>query len=226
MAFDKKLLKWYKDLPPVMKRSVACPSGLLAARGLMNARYQNLRLVIHRPRLLITTLRQTPLEELLSDDKDIVEKCRAIASEIIVDVKRDWFPVQQIVRNSVWFLFQGCLVSLLGLFSDPNHKLKEKWTKDVETSLSLLDEMSSWSLVVQRTREVVATIYEACKKNSESPQSVTPMEMPIDFDWDAWNNDLLLNDTEWGSIPGFNWPIFEPDFSDVDQLTGGFTDAD
>ena len=224
MAFDKRLLKWHKDLPPVLRRSTTCPPGLLAARGLMNARYQNLRLVIHRPRLLITTLRQTPPEEMLSDEKEIVERCRAIASEIIIDVQKDWFPVQQIVRNSVWFLFQGCLVSLLGLFSDPNHRLKEIWTKDVETSLSLLDEMSSWSLVVQRTREVVSMIYEACKMNSESPQSITPMEVPLDFSWDAWNTDPFWNDTDWGSIPWLNFEATDSSTID-DQLTGGFNEA-
>ena len=103
MAFDKHLLKWHKDLPPVLRSSATCPPGLLAARGLMNARFQNLRLVIHRPRLLIATLRRTPPEDMLSDETEIVERCRAIASEIIIDVQRDWFPIQQIVRNSVWF---------------------------------------------------------------------------------------------------------------------------
>jgi hypothetical protein len=193
----------------------------------MNARYQNLRLVIHRPRLLISTLRSTRTDDLLSDEKEIVEKCRVIASEIIIDVQRDWFPVQQIVRNSVWFLFQGCLISLLSLFSDPNHKFKEIWTKDVETSLSLLDEMSSWSLVVQRTREVTSTIYEACKKHSESPQSVTPMEIPIEFSWDASNMDSFWNDTEWGSISGFNGLSSDAtDFSAFgDQPPAGFEEA-
>ena len=61
-------------------------------------------------------------------------------------------------------------------------------------------------------------IYEASKKNCESPQSVTPMEVPLDFSWDAWNTDLLWNDTEWGSIPGFNEFNFEAtDFSTIDD---------
>lgn len=94
--FDKRLLKWHRDLPPVMKRSASCPQGLLAARGLMLARYQNLRLVVHGPRLLITTLRQSSSEDLLSEEQEIVERCRVIASEIIVDVQKDWFPIQQV----------------------------------------------------------------------------------------------------------------------------------
>jgi hypothetical protein len=169
----------------------------------MLARYQNLRLVVNRPRLLITTLRQISPEVLLSDEREIVEKCRAIASEIIGDVKKDWFPIQQIVRNSVWFLFQGCLIPLLSLFSDPNHKDAEKWHKDVETSLALLKEMSSWSLVVERTREVVSTIYEAAQ-HSTPPQFVMPMDLGPEFSWDSWYTDPFWGETEWASIPGFN----------------------
>ncbi|KAG0647748.1 Lactose regulatory LAC9 [Hyphodiscus hymeniophilus] len=133
----------------------------------------------------------------------IVDKCRAIASEIIADVKMDWYPIQQIVRNSVWFLFQGCLIPLLSLFSEPNHKDAEKWHNDVETSLSLLKEMSSWSLVVERTREVVSTIYEATKRPI-SPQDVMPMELGPDFSWDTWYTDPFWDVTEWASLPGFN----------------------
>jgi hypothetical protein len=203
LEFDKRLLKWHKDLPPVMKRSTSCPQGLLAARGLMLARYQNLRLVVNRPRLLITTLRQMSPYDLSSDEREIVENCRIIASEIISDVKRDWFPIQQVVRNSVWFLFQGCLIPLLSLFSDPSHKDAEFWHKDVETSLSLLKEMSNWSLVVERTWEVVSTIYEATK-HPTPPQSVIPMDLGPDFSWDWWSEDPFWDETEWASIPGFN----------------------
>jgi hypothetical protein len=185
----------------------------------MNARYQNLRLVIHRPRLLITTLRRMSPDELLSDEKEIVEKCRVIASEIIVDVQKDWFPIQQIVRNSVWFLFQGCLVPLLSLFSEPDNKDAKKWKKDVETSLDLLNEMSSWSLVVKRSWEVVSTIYEATK-HPTPPQSVMPMDLGQDFSWESWNMDPLWDDTEWASIPGFNGFNFDGTELSVSDLQG------
>ena len=117
----------------------------------------------------------------------------------------------------MWFLFQGCLIPLLSLFSDPNHKDAAKWQKDVETSLSLLRDMSSWSLVVKRSWEVISTIYEA-SRNSSHPQSVIPMDLGQDFSWESWNMDPLWDDTDWGSIPGINGFNFDAfGFSAVDS---------
>lgn len=106
---------------------------------------------------------------------------------------------------------------LLSLFSDPNHKDAEKWQKDVEASLSLLHDMSSWSLVVKRSWEVIFTIYEA-SKHSTPPQSVIPMDLGQDFPWESWNMDSWWDDTESGSIPGINGFNFDtPGFSAADS---------
>ena len=193
----------------------------------MLARYQNLRLVVNRPRLLITTLRQMSPEDTSPEEREIVEKCRAIAREIVGDVEKDWFPIQQIVRSSVWFLFQGCLIPLLSLFSDPNHKDAGQWHRDVETSLALLKQMSSWSLVVGRSWEVVSAIYKATTR-STPPQSIIPMELGPEFSWDAWFTDSFWNETEWASLPGFNeFNEFNYDATELSAIdphqTGGWS---
>jgi hypothetical protein len=62
----------------------------------------------------------------------MVKKCRSIASEIISSIQREWFPIQQAVRNSIWFMFNACMVPLLSLLSDPSHEDAELWRMDVE----------------------------------------------------------------------------------------------
>jgi hypothetical protein len=123
-----------------------------------------------------------------------VKRCRDIASQIIDDVQKDWFPVQQVVRNSIWFMFNACMVPLLSLLSDPRHDEAESWRRDVITSLSLCEEMCSWSPVVERTREVVATIYEISNGSTVLDPSIG-LEAELDFCWDSWNDQMFWNDT-------------------------------
>lgn len=169
----------------------------------MNARYQNLRLVLHRPRLLTTAMLRKSHGELPSEEQAVLQKCRTIATEIIVDVRREWFPVQQVVRNSVWFLFNACMVPLLSLFSDPSHEDVEIWRRDVENSLSFCDEVSDWSLVIRRTREVISAIYKASDQvdSTELPSGwVYGSGVP----WDSWDASTFWNDVGLESLPDFN----------------------
>lgn len=207
--FDGHVVKWQENLQPVLKSSQPCPPSLRMARGLMNARYQNLRLVLYRPRLLTTTVLRTSHSDLSSDDQVVVQRCRSIASEIISDVQKDWFPIQQVVRNSVWFMFQACMVPMLSLFSDPSHEDADIWRMDVETSLSLCNEMSSWSPIIQRTREVISAIYEV-SSNSKVTEPYGGTESGSGFCWDSWNADALWNNVGLESLLGFDHFEFDP----------------
>ena len=164
-------------------------------------RYQNFRLVLHRPRLLTTTVSRTPSENLAPNERTVVEKCRKIASQIVIDVERDWFPIQLTTRNSVWFLFQACMVPLLSLFSDADHEDSPRWKSDIETSLRLFKHMSSWSLTDRRTYEVVQTIYDACR---DLKSAELPVDTGQDFSWDALGMDTAWDGFDWGSVPGMN----------------------
>lgn len=194
MDFDGHVVKWQENLPPVLQSSQPCRPCLRMARGLINARYQNLRLVLYRPRLLTTTLlRASSHSNLSSEEQALVKTCRSIASEIIGSVQKDWFPVQQVVRNSIWFMFNACMVPMLSLLSDPSHIDAEIWRMDVETSLSLCDEMSSWSPVIERTREVIHAIYTISNK-SKATEPLSGLESDCSSTWRPWNEDIFWND--------------------------------
>lgn len=200
--FDSHIIKWQESLPEVLQSSQPCPPILQMARGLMNARYENLRLVLYRPRLLITTVLQASAHgDISSEDQDAVQKCRFIASEIISSVQKDWFPVQQVVRNCIWFMFNACMVPLLSLLSDPSHEDANTWRADVEVSLTLCNKMSSWSPVIERTREVINAIYEVTNgsKVTEPPNG---LESDSNFFWDTWNTDISWNDVSLESLMG------------------------
>lgn len=215
IGFDDNAVKWYEHLPPILKTSQPCPPGLRMARGLMTARYQNLRLVLHRPRLLTTTVLRTSYSDLSAEEQAVVQRCRSIASEIISDIQKDWFPIQSVVRNSIWFMFNACMVPMLSLFSDPSHQDAEIWRLDVETSLSLCDEMASWSPVIQRTREVISAIYEV-SNNSKVMEPPSVSESGPEFCWDSWNADAFWNDVGLESLLGFNH--YEFDHSDLNVI--------
>ncbi|KAE9369807.1 hypothetical protein N431DRAFT_560544 [Stipitochalara longipes BDJ] len=203
LEFDEKITGWWENLPPMLKMCEPCHPAQRMARGLMNARYQNLRLVLHRPRLLTTAMLRKSHSELPTEEQAVLQKCRSIASEIIVDVRKDCFPVQQVVRNSVWFLFNACMVPLLSLFSDPNHEDVKIWRRDVENSLSFCDEMSSWSLVIRRTREAIFAIYEASDR-VESTALPSDWAYGSDFAWDSWDATSFWDDEGLQSLPDFN----------------------
>ncbi|PQE10644.1 fungal specific transcription factor domain-containing protein [Rutstroemia sp. NJR-2017a WRK4] len=168
LDYDDRVVRSQNGLPKVLQNTHPTPSTLRMARVLMNARYQNLRLVLYRPRLLTSTvLRTSSYSELSSDEEVIVKRCRDIASQIIDEAQKDWFPVQRV------FMFNACMVPLLSLLSDPSHDEAEK--------------MCSWSPVVERTREVVAAIYEITNGSTVLDSSIG-LEAELDFCWDTWND--------------------------------------
>jgi hypothetical protein len=182
----------------------------------MNARYQNLRLVLYRPRLLTTTvLRASSYNDLSSEEQAVVQKCRSIASEIISSIQREWFPIKQVVRNSIWFMFNACMVPLLSLLSDPSHEDAELWRMDVEISLSLCDKMSSWSPVIVRTREVINAIYEL-SNNSKIMEPPSGLESEFGFNWDSWDADTSWNNVSLESLLGVNH--LESDLSSFNEI--------
>jgi hypothetical protein len=177
-------------------------------------RYQNLRLILYRPRLLTTTASRISRDNLPPDERIVVDKCREIASQIVLDTAFNLVPIQLCTRNSVWFLFQACMVPLLSLFSEPSHEDFPKWKADIVTSIGLFKDMSSWSLTVRRTREVVQTIYEASLDQDVTFSGVDNVQ---DFTWDPLGMDAFWNDADWASILGMS--DFTFDAADFGTMT-------
>lgn len=104
--------------PPEMSApSNSCPEFLKTPRAIMHWRYQNLRIVLHRPFLLATALRRTPYISLSAEEKVAVGRCRIIASQTITDISN--LCEEELIAgwNAVWFMYQAVMVPLVSVFS-------------------------------------------------------------------------------------------------------------
>jgi hypothetical protein len=62
------------------------PTFLRVPRLVMKWRYQNLRIVLHRPYLLSAALRRIPCPDLTGEEKLAVGKCRIVAAKTLEDI--------------------------------------------------------------------------------------------------------------------------------------------
>jgi hypothetical protein len=159
-AFDAELVKWYEDLPPMLRsariiktrprsvslpqsgrtgmrtppsttssnrshfdfsqppeRDISCPDFLKTPRAIMHWRYQNLRMLMHRPYLLATTLRRASNAALSQEEKMAVSRCRAMASQTIADINANCAESPISGWTGVWLMFQAVMVPLVSLFA-------------------------------------------------------------------------------------------------------------
>lgn len=163
-VLDSQLIEWFDNLPWILRSTDPCPEALYTARCIMKWRYQNLRLVLHRPVLLNLANRggqNMPSPSELAS----VEKCRAIAKQTIEDISREWTRNQINGWNAVWFLYQACMIPLVSIFWENwNPGQIREWEGQVEMVIDLMAAMSDWSLAARRSREVVCKMYEASKR--------------------------------------------------------------
>ncbi|KAJ9155021.1 Fungal-specific transcription factor domain-containing protein [Pleurostoma richardsiae] len=168
---DSQLLNWYSNLPWLLRTTDPCAEPLYMARCIMKWRYQNLRLLLHRPVLL--SLASSNAQHAAEVDIEALETCRELAKQTIEDVAREWTRNQMSGWNAVWFLYQAAMVPLVSVFWQWNSPRVPDWNKQIETILELLEAMEEWSLAARRSREVVWRMYEASRTimhhRSESP---------------------------------------------------------
>lgn len=116
---DKELLQWHTDLPAVLKYDISSVSGssrsktanrsatqdiLKLPRTIMHWRYQNLRLLLHRPYLLATALRDGSETTLSAEEKVGVGRCQAVAARTITDISVMCSEDLISGWNGVWFM--------------------------------------------------------------------------------------------------------------------------
>lgn len=162
---DSQLVNWYGNLPWLLRTTDPCAEPLYIARCIMKWRYQNLRMLLHRP-VLLSMASNGPSHQMLEQDLAAVETCRELAKATIEDIAREWTRNQMSGWNAVWFLYQAAMIPLVSLFWEWNSPRVPEWQKQIETILELLDAMEEWSLAARRSREVVWRMYEASRQPS------------------------------------------------------------
>ncbi|KAI0482115.1 fungal-specific transcription factor domain-containing protein [Xylariaceae sp. FL0804] len=159
---DGQLVSWYSGLPWLLRTSDPCAEPLYMARCIMKWRYQNLRMLLHRPVLL--NLASSGASHAAEHDIAAVEACRDLAKQTIEDIAREWTRNQMSGWNAVWFLYQAAMIPLVSIFWQWDSPRVRDWQKQIETILELLDAMEDWSLAARRSREVVWRMYEASRQ--------------------------------------------------------------
>ncbi|KAH7081073.1 fungal-specific transcription factor domain-containing protein [Paraphoma chrysanthemicola] len=179
-AYDAQVLKWYEELPSILSSSdEPCPEFLQRVRLIMKWRYQNIRIVLHRPYLLTTALRRCVWSSLNADEKVAVGKCRLIAMKTIEEISQECMPDLISGWNAVWLCFQACMVPLVSLFSDAsNPEEVQKWKLAVETALQFFESVRDYSIAAKRSGDAVAKLYQVYKAYASSA-SQTPVPMPM-----------------------------------------------
>jgi hypothetical protein len=162
-AYDADITKWHDELPPILSNPTeSCPDFLRRVRLVMKWRFQNLRIVLHRPALLVSALRRCPLHSLSAEEKVSVGKCRIIAAKTIDDIASECCPDLISGWNAVWFTFQACMVPLVSLFSDASvPEETQRWCASIETALAFFARSKPWSIAAKRSLDAVARLYNA-----------------------------------------------------------------
>ncbi|KKY18315.1 putative fungal specific transcription factor domain containing protein [Diplodia seriata] len=168
VQIDTDLVNWQNNLPSILATNEPCPECLRVPRSVMKWRYENLRVVLHRPFLLSTALKRVPFTNLSAEEKVAVGKCRVIAAQNIEDISKECTPDLISGWNAVWFCFQACMVPLISLFSDiSNPDEVAKWRSQIEMALAFFDRMERYSVAAKKSGEAIARLAEASKVNQE-----------------------------------------------------------
>jgi len=131
----------------------------------MKWRYQNLRIVLHRPVLLNLANRGNQEGPPSQEELVSLGKCRAIAKQTIEDIAREWTPNQMLGWNGVWFMYQASMIPLVSIFWESwDMQQVRECQNQLEIVLDALEGMADWSLAARRSREVVSKMYEASKR--------------------------------------------------------------
>lgn len=177
LRFDQQLVDWHDNLPWILRSTEPCPESLYTARCLMKWRYQNLRLVLYRPILLLVASRGNEVT-LTHEEIEAVSKCRNIAKQMIEDIAREWTPNQMLGWTGVWFLYQASMIPLVVMFWESwNTQQVRECQAQIEIVLEALEGLSDWSLAARRSREVVGKMYEASKRPMTQQRSPGPGPM-------------------------------------------------
>jgi hypothetical protein len=190
---DGQLVNWYSNLPWLLRTTDPCAEPLYIARCIMKWRYQNLRMLLHRP-VLLTMASNGVNTQAAEQDFTAVETCREMAKATIEDISREWTRNQMSGWNAVWFLYQAAMIPLVSIFWEWSSPRVPEWQKQIETILELLDSMEEWSLAARRSREVVWRMYEASRQTSASRGSEGSLQVTTD-------GGLVINDGDFHLSP-------------------------
>ncbi|KAJ5951052.1 uncharacterized protein N7479_009465 [Penicillium vulpinum] len=158
---DSQLVRWWSDLPPVLKDYEPCPESLHAVRTVMRWRYYNHRMLLYRPTLLNYAMRRIPFMAIRVEERTAIQKCQEIAKISIDDISSTIKLNQMIGWNAVWMLFQATMVPLICLSAGVADDDSDACKTQVETAMLTLGRMKPYGHTSGRSLEVISAILES-----------------------------------------------------------------
>ncbi|KAF1811737.1 hypothetical protein P152DRAFT_418407 [Eremomyces bilateralis CBS 781.70] len=174
LQFDQDLVRWYEELPSMLTtdKEETIPSYLRTPRTVMNWRFQNLRIVLHRPFLLSTALKRTSPANMTAEEKIAVKKCRQAAEQTIEDISAGIKEELISGWNGVWLAYQAAFVPLISLFTDDAPvEEKQKWHASIATALSIFERMKHYSVAAKNSFFTISGLLEAAKATIEQREA-------------------------------------------------------
>ncbi|KGO36724.1 Transcription factor, fungi [Penicillium expansum] len=169
---DSQLVRWWHDLPPVLKDYEPCPESLYAVRTVMRWRFYNHRMLLYRPTLLNYAMRRVPFMAIRVEERTAIQKCQEIAAISIQDISLTTQLNQMIGWNAVWMLFQATMVPLICLSAsvadNDSAASFEACKTQVETAMLTLGRMKPYGHTAGRSLEVISGILES---NLQAPRA-------------------------------------------------------
>ena len=192
---------------PPDRDSTPCPEILQTPRAIMHWRYQNVRMLLHRPFLLATALRRTPFASMSTEERLAVSRCRVIAEETIFHIESTCRNDLIAGWNAVWLMYQAVMVPLVSLFlaqalpqglmpGESPGKTPEgsegsggpmtagsdrdvnKWQQQIETAITFFGRMHSYSVAAKKSEDVVQRLYDASKHVRQQSADMPPILAP------------------------------------------------
>ncbi|KAJ5382981.1 Major facilitator superfamily domain general substrate transporter [Penicillium concentricum] len=158
---DSQLVRWWHDLPPVLKDYEPCPESLHAVRTVMRWRYYNHRMLLYRPTLLNYAMRRIPFMAIRVEERTAIQKCQEIAEISIQDISSTTKLNQMIGWNAVWMLFQATMVPLICLSAGVAEDDSTACKTQVETAMLTLGRLKPYGHTAGRSLEVISGILES-----------------------------------------------------------------
>lgn len=156
------LLSWFQSLPPFLRSPSSSGTDLEDARLVLKWRYQNIRLLLHRPTVLDAVTRKAQFDTLSAEDQAIVSRCRGIAAESIFSIQTEWRTTKICCWNAVWFLFQACLIPLMALaVESADQPDYPNWCNQLQTGIALCEDMSHLSPAGYKTKTFLKQFFMA-----------------------------------------------------------------
>lgn len=192
---------------PPERDNPACPEVLKTPRAIMHWRYQNLRMLMHRPILLAAALRRTSFRNMKAEEKIAVSRCRIVAGQAIADIIQSCQDHLIAGWNAVWLMYQAVMVPMVSLFSvltmpttaasnDSPHATfegkvssavptgsdddVEHWKAEIEKAIAFFKKMERWSVAAKKSGDVVQRLYDATKY-LESHQQMIVGDQPTEL---------------------------------------------